>query len=730
MSGETQPPRDVPSSRRRPKPTLSCTLCRRRKLKCDRQKPCKTCVDRGLSLSCTFARSNPASQEIRAPSTVHDRINQLERLVTTLMGSKDIEQASPNPSLMLHLDSHSDEDRSDIPGTPDRVKLSNDTTTYTNSGHWTSILDGISELKTHLDQIPTSAYAEDNIIGDVPGPDLLFGLHRHATKQELLAALPPQSEADQLILAYFESMDTAPNMISHSAQYNAFWSNPFETSTMWLALLYAVLAIGARFQSGSMDGHGLNPPSESLHTARMDFYRAKVVQALILANYTKCPPYTVEACLLYFGTEYARSPDTQFSMWVLIGMIVRVALRMGYHRDPGHFANITPFKAELRRRTWLVILSIDLVSSAQVGLPRMIQPFMYDTQEPRNVEEDDLFEEMTDLPTPRPETELTPLLYMIVMTRVRTTHAKVLDLTNATSQPPYRDVMNLDAILRHVYDKLPESSKAMPAADFDRAISPVSMRRLYLGLSFLKAELMLHRPYLLLGRTDARYEYSRRVCLNASSEMLDFQQKLDAEIRPGGKLWSPGWKVFTMSWYMSSIVAQDFLLATTVLILDLNGDLSSPLPPAPPLAQSGLKLDRGPPSRQQIIELLVGAQKIWYKASKRSHEARKVAEATRLVLNKANLNDRQTGEGSTSYISTEQPEFLSPAPSFDLNDFTAEASNPDFFGMSNSMYANPFTMSDMPMDLGGFSEALNWNSIPPDFQMYSNGQLPQQPPFQ
>jgi len=43
----------------------------------------------------------------------------------------------------------------------------------------------------------------------------------------------------------------------------------------------------------------------------------------------------------------------------------------------------------------------------------MIQPFMYDTQEPRNVNEEDLFEEMTELPPSQPETELTPLLYMI-----------------------------------------------------------------------------------------------------------------------------------------------------------------------------------------------------------------------------------------------------------------------------------------------------------------------------
>jgi len=34
----------------------------------------------------------------------------------------------------------------DIPGTPDRVKFQAETTTYSNSGHWTSILDGVSFL--------------------------------------------------------------------------------------------------------------------------------------------------------------------------------------------------------------------------------------------------------------------------------------------------------------------------------------------------------------------------------------------------------------------------------------------------------------------------------------------------------------------------------------------------------------------------------------------------------
>jgi hypothetical protein len=479
----------------------------------------------------------------------------------------------------------------------------------------------------------------------MPGPDLLFGRQRHATKQELLAALPSRSETDQLVSSYFTSVSTAPAMLhgpTFLRQYEKFWSQPFETSTMWLGLLYGVLCIGARFQLGSSAGHG----DDYLHTARVDYYREKAVQALILANYTRCPPHTMETLLVYFGCEYTRSSDTQFSAWVLVGMIVRIALRMGYHREPSRFANISVFEAELRRRAWLVILSIDLVSSVQVGLPRMIQPFMYDTREPINVNEEDLHKDMVELPPSLPEVELTPFLYSIIMTRLRTVTAKVMDLSNATSEPQYREVMNVDALLRHVYDKLPPSITAMTVESFDLALDPTAMRRLYLGLSFLKAELMLHRPYHLPGRTDVRYEYSRRVCLNAAFEMLELQQKLDVEIQPGGKLWTSGWQLYTMSWYMSSIVAQDFLLATTVLIFDLDEDLtSSPLPYEG--AASGIKLDREPPSRQQITELLRVTQKIWHKAGKKSHEARKAAEAIRLVLSKVDVSGQLAGDSSS-----------------------------------------------------------------------------------
>lgn len=261
---------------------------------------------------------------------------------------------------------------------------------------------------------------------------------------------------------------------------------------------------------------------------------------------------------------------------------------------------------------------------------------MYDAHEPRNLDEEDLSEDMPELPPSRPETSLTQLLYTIMLTRVRVVQARVMDLTNSTSQPAYGEILEVDQLLRNVYDSMPVLAKAMPSTNFESAVTPASMRALYLGMAFLKAELVLHRPYLILGRTDHRHQYSRRICLNAAVEMLGFQSKIDAAIQPGGKLCTTGWQVFTVSWYMSSYTVQDFLLATAVLVLDLEEDLVAPLPPTESTLDKAttMQLDGQPPSRAELIEALRMAHGIWTKASKKSHEARRVAAASKAVLAK------------------------------------------------------------------------------------------------
>lgn len=404
---------------------------------------------------------------------------------------------------------------------------------------------------------------------------------------------------------------------------------------MWLAVLFSCFATASRFQAILKDQAQnptlVDPLGDPFYSAQIDLYREKAAQCLMHANYTKCPPYTVEALLQYFLTEYFRSQDTQFGVWMLVAMIVRVALRMGYHRDPSRFSNITPFHGEMRRRNWVMIVQLDLMFSSQLGLPGMIHPSIYDVAEPRNLIDDDIYEDMTELPPSRPDTEPTVMMYTLVRNRVLQVFKRVADFANSTTSPAYRDVLSLDKELRAIYDNFPAPMKAISVLDFDYSDSTSARRRLFLGLSFLKAMLMLHRPYLLLGRTDSRYAYSRAICLKTALEILQYQQKLDGEARPGGRLWNRNWQIWAASWRKSSVVNHDFLLATTVLALDLDRSLTSSIP-AP---QEEVKTNEAP-TQDAIIETLRAAYKLWADQSETSREAKKVAAAVRLVLRKAN----------------------------------------------------------------------------------------------
>lgn len=638
------------------------------------------------------------------------------------MEAKNGDHSSPSIFLANEPRRYVSSDQSpdaEIPGTPDRVKVENDTTSYTSSSHWTSILDGIAELRDQLEQIPTEPQPRNPGLVEMPGPDILFGRQRHATQREILSGMPTRTEADTLVDAYFSTMHMSPTILHKPTflrEYAQFWEHPFETPIMWLGLLFSIFSLATRFQNilSEYEDVDLNPARTSMVLARIDFYREKLVQCLVLANYFKCPPYTIETFLQYFITEYFRSQDSQFGTWMVVGMTVRMAFRMGYHRDPSRFSNIPPFKAEMRRRIWAMVVQLDLMSSSQIGLPRMIQPSMHDVMEPRNLTDEDLSEDMTELPPSRPDTEATVMLYALIRTRVLTVFARIMDLTNLAKQPAYRDIMELDSALRTVFDDIPPSYKAIRIKDFQASDSDDGERRnrLYLGLNFLKAEMMLHRPYLLLGRTDPRYEYSRLACLDAALEILAFQKVLDRDSRPGGKLWSAKWRLWSVSWRLSSLVAHDFLLATTVLCLDLDTDLISPMPVSEKDTTNRIRFKSGQPTRAEIIDALTSSYAIWIRACEKSREAQKVVAAVSLVLGKANAN----APIPTTYSAPpNQEDFASFVPQYNHDSMPASSA---FMGIDNTQFTLPFLENDVSMDFGdSFAWAgLESNFVLPNFE--------------
>ncbi|KAL8761089.1 MAG: hypothetical protein Q9184_002758 [Pyrenodesmia sp. 2 TL-2023] len=82
-----------------------------------------------------------------------------------------------------------------------------------------------------------------------------------------------------------------------------------------------------------------------------------------------------------------------------------------------------------------------------MGMPRMISDFQYDTAEPRNLNDADLEQDATELPLPRPETEITIALGMVARRRMFTALGTISNVTANVKSCDNAEIIRADAVL-------------------------------------------------------------------------------------------------------------------------------------------------------------------------------------------------------------------------------------------------------------------------------------------
>jgi hypothetical protein len=227
-------------------------------------------------------------------------------------------------------------------------------------------------------------------------------------------------------------------------------------------------------------------------------YRTLVAQCLVLADYTKPLNHMIETLILHLHGEYTRSREAEVGVWVLVGMIARLAMRMGYHRDPKPFPNITPFQGEMRRRVWTFVRQADLLFSFQLSLPSMVRLGDCDTDLPRNIYDDEFDEDSTDLPPSRPLNEATPVSYMISKARLAFGFGRVVEQISSVSNCTYEEVMKMDNNIREIRDTLPDHLKFRSMQDSVLDPAALIMQRFNVRILFHPDRTFYNRLFRLL----------------------------------------------------------------------------------------------------------------------------------------------------------------------------------------------------------------------------------------
>lgn len=104
------------------------------------------------------------------------------------------------------------------------MRVSSSELRYVGGDHWAAILDSIADLKDHFDQeehvglvnnassdesSPGDLYNGENHLGGPKFPHclLLYASHQPASRDEILAALPPKAAVDRYVSRYFNNLD-------------------------------------------------------------------------------------------------------------------------------------------------------------------------------------------------------------------------------------------------------------------------------------------------------------------------------------------------------------------------------------------------------------------------------------------------------------------------------------------------------------------------------------------
>ncbi|KAF2008117.1 hypothetical protein P154DRAFT_479598 [Amniculicola lignicola CBS 123094] len=530
---------------KRNRPPLSCQPCRSRKLKCNRGSPCDTCIKRDKQSSCQYAEN---ANRDKPKNTTGDRLQNLENAVLQFI-QKEATQTQDQPSTYTPATSSNS-------GT---LRLTGGQPQYVDSTHWLSILNDIKEVREQL------STQEENDTEPQPEVDLVFPT-TSCSISEILLSLPPRPVCDGLVSQYFNAkfmMLPIIHPIQFQKEYEQFWQDPSKTPMLWLGLLFSILGLATTLRQ--LTGLPVHIPAET--------FRQRTMQCLVVGRYTTAKTYALEILGLHIQSSFIGQSDSNPNFWFLMGIVIRLAFQMGYHRDPSHHPSLTPFESEMRRRVWAVTFQLDALVSFQMALPSMIPSEFCDTSLPRNLTFNDFGPDTTVLPPSRPLSDRSSMVFTIIKSYVMTVFKKIVAHTQSLSPPPLEITVMLDMEIRETYNRLPTNYKMTSISKSFLDSPNIIMEKVCIELLYLKGIMVLHRRFLQPRGNDSgtREEGSinsstnrfRDLCLEAAMQILARQVDLHAACLPGGQM-------YENQWMLSSLSTHDFLIAAMAVCLELS----------------------------------------------------------------------------------------------------------------------------------------------------------------
>ncbi|KAK2612618.1 hypothetical protein QQS21_001390 [Conoideocrella luteorostrata] len=200
------------------------------------------------------------------------------------------------------------------------------------------------------------------------------------------------------------------------------------------------------------------------------------------------------------------------NMWISIGALLRKTIFMGLHQDPSHLPGMTTFEKEMRRRLWNTVIELSLQASLATGGPPLLSQDDFNTEPPRNLDDEQL---LAKEPMPKPDDEFTQVSAAIALRSTFLERLAVVKfLNNINPSNTYEESLRLDKNLRLAFRRLRETLEPYNSSHSRQDSFQFTVHTL--DILLYRYLVSLHVPYYSLSLHDTAHAYSRKVVVESS----------------------------------------------------------------------------------------------------------------------------------------------------------------------------------------------------------------------
>ncbi|OJD11496.1 hypothetical protein ACJ73_09527, partial [Blastomyces percursus] len=338
---------------------------------------------------------------------------------------------------------------------------------------------------------------------------------RQPAVSDLTYLVPPRETADQLVSGYlrtFESVYRILHVPTFQQEYVQFWNSSQSASHAFVVRLLLVMALGTCFYKG---------PNSSITpriTAPPWIYAAQSwLGGPSEKSRVNIAAVQIQCLLLLARQNCAIDGDL---VWISAGSLLRAAMYVGLHRDPQYLPKMPVFQAELRRRLWATVLELLLQSSMDAGGAPLVSPQDYDCESPSNIDDRHMNPDNPEA-VPYVTNGFTHTSVQIALAKsfpVRLQMAKAMN--DIRTDPSYDEVLRLTSKLTAIQrdSSLPLFNAAHHAQG--GASQPSTFQTQSVSLLTNRFLLTLHHPFAVKAKTNLKYYFSRKICLDAALQIL------------------------------------------------------------------------------------------------------------------------------------------------------------------------------------------------------------------